>query len=257
MVKQKAEIKPRDTSKFQIKPKEPIEKIVRNRYVAIFDIIGFSEKVKNHNHDFIYNELSELKDVLEEVQGHPIGIDGKPEHVTNGLKYILFSDTIVLLSEQMTNDDFESIYFGALSITQYCLSNSIPIKGAIARGEISYNEKSNILFGKPIIDAYRLSEDMKFMGVLMDKSLHFLPNTCKDGFMIFLKVPLKSGKIKHYVMDIAVGINVGALEIYKENVIEGINNMYATVNSEPRIYYDNTLELIELMQNDHLSNQTK
>lgn len=220
------------------------KKVARERYVVIFDILGFKERVKENTHRVIYNQLFELKSLLNSIESQEsFTIGGSKRLGQIQTNTFLFSDTILIISDEVTENDFASMLANASSVLQYCFKNSIPIKGSIAKGEISVNKSQQIFFGRPIIDAYLLSEEMKFMGLIFDRSMeetfndfNHLRNTAK-----FEKVHLKSGRLKHYFLNLS---NLKLIpKVQVDAMIEGINKMYISANAGPRQYFDNTMEL--------------
>jgi hypothetical protein len=228
------------------------DKYTKQCYVGIFDILGFKERVKNNTHKFIYDELSDLKSELEKRAIHYKTVNKDIEN--NGWKFdetshILFSDTIVFITEDDQMDAYWSIKAESIFLIRKCIEMFIPIKGCIAKGEVSFNENKQILFGKPIIEAHLLSEEMKFMGVILDKSIEqdvvkYNPPDKKRSIpsVLYKSVPLKKGKVKHYILNLKSNEKFD-YETKNDILLKGIKKMYESVNGEPRQYYDNTVEL--------------
>ena len=224
--------------------------ITKDRYIAIFDILGFKDWVKENDHETIYKELDEIKrslglqeNISKALRSYPAKYksDRIPKSVKVVIEHVLFSDTILFITSSSPHS-FAAITMQSRFLIQRCLSKGIPIKGCIAKGLISFNKDRQIIFGRPIIDAYLLSEEMKFMGIILDKSVE--EEIIKYSNTNFLKgkVPLKSGSINYNYLDIKCNLpyenKQKEIELYN-----GINNMYHRVNGAPRIYYDNTLSL--------------
>ena len=47
------------------------------------------------------------------------------------------------------------------------MSMQIPIKGVIAQGIFSYDKENELYFGKPLVDAYLLHEELKYYGIVV------------------------------------------------------------------------------------------
>ncbi len=237
--------------------------VTKERFIAYFDILGFKDRVKTNSHEKIYGELYRLKQfivhweqyfkntrrfekVMNETAKSQIKKEGTKVKVsikvkTVSFEHILFSDSIVIISDNIGVLDSFTITHLSRMIIQYCLVNSLPIKGCIAKGEVSYNKKEQIIFGQAFIDAYQLTEEMKFMGVILDKSMDEKINNVI--FSLTTKVPLKSGNIKHSILNF-MDYHQGNIDAIKN----GIEKMYFDVNAGPRLYYDNTVELVKLME---------
>ncbi len=230
----------------------------KERFIAMFDILGFKDRVKENSHKQIYNELKEIKDDLktaEKIDKIFITMDkevakqrGDSQPIKNSvIEHLLFSDTILFISDNVPDGLF-SMIIKSKQLISHCLRNEIPIKGCLAVGEVSYNKKDQIIFGKPIIDAHLLAEEMKFMGVIIDHSLESDIERFKiidvSNYILHGKVPLKSGSINHYYLEIKHNFKVeNESERHDNDVYDGIKRMYQTVNAGPRAYYDNTLDL--------------
>lgn len=81
----------------------------------------------------------------------------------------------------------------------------IPIKGAISYGLITVIDermnKNKLFFGKPIIEAYLLEEEIKHMGFMLDGSVEKKVNSeskLMDLGYYNVETPLKSGLSSHY-----------------------------------------------------------
>ncbi len=119
----------------------------------------------------------------------------------------------------------------------------IPLKGAIAKGETTVNEKKQLFFGQPIVDSYLLEESVHYYGIVVhhtaeeDVEQFTLSNLFQD-----IKTPLKSGNISHY-----------ELCWYKDDVEDAkkkLNAIRSTVSDAPRKYIDNTLSVINSSETD-------
>jgi hypothetical protein len=230
------------------------DEYTKQRYVGIFDILGFKERVRNNTHEFIYYELNDLKSELEKRVANFKRIN--KAHEEGGFRWkfdetahILFSDTIVFITENAEIDAYWSIKAESNFLIKKCIEKLIPIKGCIAKGEVSYNEKKQILFGTPIIDAYLLSEEMKFMGVLVDKSMendikerNVKEDRMLDRTILHKAVPLKKGNENNYVLNLKSDDKLD-FEIKNNVLINSIIKMLREVKGSPRKYYTNTLEL--------------
>ena len=92
---------------------------------------------------------------------------------------------------------------------QNALETGFALKCAIAKGPLTFDNGSGIYFGRSIIDAYLLEEELKFYGVVFHHSVEELIQQYKDIPPIRgkreQKIPvseyqihLKSGRSTHY-----------------------------------------------------------
>ena len=82
------------------------------------------------------------------------------------IRFTIFSDSIFIFSK---DDDFGSLRLFLIyvkKVIRMALRKEIPLKGAIAYGNIVVDDVHNLFCGQPIIDAYLLEEDLQYMGVV-------------------------------------------------------------------------------------------
>ena len=219
-------------------------KTTSERFVAFFDIMGFKEIVERNTHLAVVKQLDTLKatlGALESINTNDKFFDtfkiSKAE-----TKSITFSDSIVIFSKGDSIEDACKILVDTSSLILQSLENSIAIKGAISYGKITVDLDRSLFFGRPIIDAYLLHDQLHLYSVVLD---HYSESKLADlelptSFRLLIhdyKTHMKSGKINHKL------INAHSKELLKAQ-IEHTKNMYKTVSGSPRIYVDNTIEFL-------------
>ena len=204
-----------------------------NRYVVFLDIMGFKDRVARNKHADLLEQLSKFNDEITRIIG---------QFGNSNIQLAQFSDSIVLFSNDTTENSLNNIAKAARGIMQNAIKQGIPLKGAIAQGEITCDKSKQLFFGQALIDAYLLEENVQYYGVLVhhtaEKSVQILSDLFKD-----IKAPLKSGKISHYELSwYADNLN----DIYViSDIKDRLINIRLTVSDAPRKYIDNTLEVIE------------
>jgi len=141
------------------------------RFVAYLDILGFKDMVMRNPHSVIYDLLSKIskqRESLDNVQSKDFFSE---KFQDAGIYSVSFSDSIMLFSKKDTPEDLKFFIFSVLWIFTKALESSVPIKGAIAHGQISINKSQQIYFGQPIIDAYLLEEELKYMGIVAHNTI--------------------------------------------------------------------------------------
>ena len=124
-------------------------------YLAFIDILGFKDYLLERNSSQMFDEYERI---LEEATNHD-----------ENIKYLLFSDTIILTLESRSEENKNSI-FRACSVLLYELvSNNIPVKGGLTYGEYENRiiKDSKIIFGKALIDAYTIEQKQNWVGILI------------------------------------------------------------------------------------------
>lgn len=179
---------------------------ISKRTVALIDVLGFKEKVKQTPITELSKDYEYFIRVTESLN-KPFGASPSlfPTHPNNApwcTKYI-FSDTIILIS---LGDDALSclkllVYTWRLS--QFLLGPKMPFRGAITYDEIYVNLDQNIVLGKALTRAYELERMQHWIGIAIDKNVEdaypelFLECKKPDSLLntLFFKypVPFKDG----------------------------------------------------------------
>lgn len=214
--------------------------ITRNRFIAFFDIMGFKEMVDRNDHKDIVEKLRTLKIALKAVESIHKEKDYKEK--ISETKSVSFSDSIIFFSKEDSVKDLHKILWDSAWIIYKSLENGIGIKGAISHGEITVDFDNSLFFGKPIIDAYLLHDQIQLYTAVIDNNVEKILNKEKlpseaNKFIATHKAVLKNGKVTHKL------ITPGLKEFIKKE-INAVNKMYENVSGHPRIYVDNTLDFL-------------
>jgi len=151
-------------------------------YLAFFDVQGFSEKLNYDKlHDFvddyrafIYNATNpnaEIAGFLDLKTGKKIMFDFEQSQLRRSqLHYTIFSDSIILCTDDLSEDSFELILDWVMMIFTTALRNQFPLKGAIDYGEYFFDQEENVIIGKPLVNAYRWAEALTMVGVVISQN---------------------------------------------------------------------------------------
>jgi hypothetical protein len=221
------------------------------RFVAFFDILGFRDLVMRSTHSEIYKLLTLLSKYRATLNGVE-NFEGLPESYKNaGIYNVSFSDSIVIFSKGDSLENFEIFTLMTGWFFANAIAMKIPIKGALATGEISLNKSNQIYFGQPIIDAYLLEEELNYMGIVahnsIDNYIEKIPddNYFKNGYKEIL-TPLKCGNISHlnynWFRDFE---NVMGVDNKNEFLKSKIKEFNKQISGSPRRYIDNTIKVID------------
>jgi len=127
----------------------------QEHFVAFIDILGFADFVKNETSKNVFDYLSTLTSVPNELN-LPI-LDYNIQ---------IFSDSVVV-SVPVKNNFSEwrefLLYINALQLTSITESNlsKLPLRGAIAKGEF-FTDNKDLTFGKAFIRAHELESRLAF-----------------------------------------------------------------------------------------------
>lgn len=223
-------------------------KIRTNRYVAFLGILGFKDYVIRNSIDDVYTRLQTLNELCPEDDDQ----NGNDEK--GYIKTSIFSDSIYIFSK----DDSRTSLFHFLSnvkrTMRMALRRNIPLKGAVAYGEIVVDLDSHIFCGQPIIDAYFLEEDLQYMGVVFHHTFEepFLKishnrSSGMANWIHEINTPFKYGSRIHLNLDYRM---VGA-KIFPgyEKLVEK-QRFYSSGDS--RKYVDNTLKVMNLFSDKNI-----
>jgi hypothetical protein len=146
----------------------------RNRksgYVALFDVLGFSDRV-------VRNGLDGLDRYIETV----IQV-GEPFTQQRGT--ILFPDTVVVYTFDDSPNSFHDILTVSSRLLYAFIVSDVPVRGAISHGDFvrsEHDEHGTVIAGRPIIEAHHYEAQMQCIGVMLAPSVleHVddLPNRC-------------------------------------------------------------------------------
>ena len=132
------------------------------RLVLYADFMGFKSRVYGSEH----SQLKELLDRFNTSWHNKL----KSLQNTGNLEFIQFSDSILVVTNEANPEMFELITKAAVSLVHEALKIQFGIKGVIAQGIFSFDKENGIYFGKPLVDAYLLHEEIKYYGIVVHHS---------------------------------------------------------------------------------------
>lgn len=215
------------------------------RFVAFFDILGFKDLVMRNTHEEIYKLLSDVSEMRKEIETWKDESVGR--YANSEIYTVSFSDSIVLFSKTDSIEDYDLFIYSVRWLFENSIKKTIPLKAAIAYGEISLNQTQQIYFGQPIIDAYLLEEELNYFGIVFHNTIeeycikNFEESSNKKA-CVEIMTPLKSGTISHLNL-----LWFDTKESKKEVILEAIAKFKNKVSGNPRKYIDNTIKVIEMI----------
>lgn len=213
------------------------------RFILYADFMGFSSRVYGKKHDEIQKELVNFRKNFED-RALSLEEGGK-------MNWVQFSDSILIAVNGDDTMFFQTISDAAVILMQTSMELGIPLKGVIAKGEFTFEKSNQLFFGRPLVDAYRLHDEIKFYGIVV----HHSAQSCAKQLANYYsnrQVQFKSGKIAHYhlvwnLFDITKEDDkptVVSPVTEKDDVNVWIERISESVSGEPRKYIDCTLEMI-------------
>lgn len=234
---------------------------ISDRYVVFLDIMGFKDRVARNTHEKLYEELvsfnRRITSIISSIQNSGEGfaeeaIEEEGNSATaieltkqsNRIILSQFSDSIILFSSDDTPESLEQISKATMEIMKaaFDCDRPIPIKGALAKGIVTCDERKQLYFGQALIDAYLLEENVQYYGIVVHHSAEEQVRDNQSDIFRDIEVPLKSGRIRHY-----------ELVWYKENkddMKNGLSRLRLSVSDSPRKYVDNTNLMLKSLQDE-------
>ena len=148
------------------------KKFWNNGYVIFLDILGFSKGVLSTNsHSFLHKYEKAISDVIEKID-------------SKNMKYIVFSDSIIIYLNGFSKGNFTKIVKLASGLFNSLVNNELPVKGCISAGRYRVNNIGGnlIIAGEPIIDAYNYEQKQNWIGIMISPSLYESHNKWLEEF---------------------------------------------------------------------------
>src|SRR5574344_496800 len=209
------------------------------RLILYADIMGFKNRVFSQKHEDLKKKFVDFILKLRKKI--------KPLGMSNYLKVSQFSDSIIIVVNGVNQKMFNLISKSANCLMHEAIRSGFPIKGVIAQGLFTYDKANEIYFGRPLVDAYLLEEDLFYYGIAVHHSAEKTIKKYKDNNNKYskTKIYLKKGMTSHYHLCWNL-----CDENLSNNDITGICNDWLdkieeSVSSTPRMYIDNTREIFE------------
>jgi hypothetical protein len=228
-----------------------------NIFVAFLDIMGFRDRVFREIHGDIRKMLESLRPAIEVVEKEAkerlqkqILLQKKNKALDTNSPLVFpvsFSDSIILFSSDDSKDSIQRIIIDAEYIFHEAIQNEIPMKGAIAFGEMTVDTTNSLYFGKPLIDAYELHKELQMYGVVLHHTAQRRFEELRKELILDdlvagdYPVPMKSSKIHHHLLD---------WTIFCENPENLVKKLYNSVSGTTRLYVDNTLEFLDWLEKE-------
>lgn len=145
-----------------------------NRYVAFFDILGFSNWVETMGSKEVFVYIRGFLNLMVRacMPKSVVNPDMTVDLESSRISYIIFSDSIVYYSKDDSYESFHSMLkVCAELICMVICGPTRMIRGAISHGEFYADPENNAYVGKALIDAYRLEGNQEWLGVSLDSNI--------------------------------------------------------------------------------------
>lgn len=129
---------------------------------------------------------------------------------------------------------------------QEALEIKFGIKGVIAQGTFTFDENKGLYFGRPLVDAFLLHEEIKYYGIVVH---HSAENTVKNNMSVSnpyskSEIYIDRGKVGHYHLCWNLVDKTLAPKDITHVCNSWLDSIQETVSGNPRQYIDRTREIL-------------
>jgi hypothetical protein len=126
-----------------------------NCWLALFDILGFSDMVKRLPPEFV---IGQYKEALNEAKKH-----------VAGCRFKFFSDSFIFYTENDSQDSFCGIAAASEFFFRKMFRKEIPMRGCLTVGQFYADEENGMFFGPALIHAHELAEGQNWIGFVLSE----------------------------------------------------------------------------------------
>ena len=146
------------------------------RFVAYMDIMGFRDMVFRNTHQEVLEVMEQFRLPIRKLEEEAKKrLAGKPHgwdiFETTVVRPVIFSDSVLLFSSDDSISAVENLIWQVKSIISSALINGVPMKGALAYGEQTADFDKSLYFGRPLIDAWDLHNELVVYGVILHHTI--------------------------------------------------------------------------------------
>jgi hypothetical protein len=132
----------------------------RDSWVAVFDILGFSnllaEAERAFQRSLLTGKIDELVESLE-----------SEEQKQGELEYLIFSDTMVIFAPSKEALGYPWFLLQCKNLIKDSIRIRLPLRGAISIGTTFSAVQHPIVIGRPFLEAFNYCEDQDWIGLLL------------------------------------------------------------------------------------------
>jgi hypothetical protein len=224
-----------------------------NRFVAYMDIMGFRDMIFRNTHHKVLEVMEQfrlpIKKIKEEakkrIAGEPHGWDTFKD---TAVMPVIFSDSVLLFSNDDSIGAISNLIWQVKSIINNALISGVPMKGALAYGKQTADFHKSLYFGKPLIDAWELQDELVIYGVILHHTIErYLTEQgwieeLEERDIVKYTAPLRHGTVTHYL------VNWPSQPMKASKAKNSLPNLYGTVSGSARQYVDNTIRFVKRIE---------
>lgn len=208
------------------------------RMILYADLMGFSDKVCSSNYNKVKHELIDFKKKFNK----------RMSTFTQGgnMRFVQFSDSILIVVNGIEYKHFNILSKAAVCLMQIAMSKKLPIKGIIAQGIFMYNKDEELYLGRPLVDAAKLYEDIKYYGIVVHHSAEITIRNYSDEQNPYTETPImtSSGKVQYYYLCWNLLNSSLSHKDITEDCVKWTKEIALSVSGPARRYVDSTIEIL-------------
>jgi len=151
----------------------------KKRWVGYFDLLGIKSLFKPENQLSLIKSLAESpafknkKNYLAPFQTISTAIKETKKRVRNwkNVKYIWFSDTLIVYTDDPSKGAFVKINSFSRWFIYNLINKGVPIRGALSCDDFYVDNKNNLFLGEALIEAYKYGEAQNWIGFVLCPSV--------------------------------------------------------------------------------------
>lgn len=218
--------------------------VTAERFVGFIDIMGFKDMVLKSTHNEIYEMMKQIDDTMVRASEIRWG-----QWDVEYIKTTTYSDSIIIYSKDDSSESALSFICSISGLIYDLFQGGIPHKGAFAFGTMTLDTTKSIFFGRPLIDAYLLQDELKFYGMVghgsAEAKIHELNSllSTEDKFLFIVdnfECMFKAGNAKHMVIYPMNVFPTETLEEEHKELLKSFNKLRYKTSGALRKYVDNT-----------------
>lgn len=216
----------------------------KERLILYADIMGFKDTIFSQKHEDLKKRLLDFKQSFSK----------KIKQLCTGdyMRFVQFSDSIIIVVNGVDARMVNLVTKAGVILMHEALKSGFPIKGVISQGMFTYSKDSELYFGRPLVNAALLHDELYYYGIVVHHSAEsIVKKEISVGCPYNLSpINLKKGKTSHYhlVWNMML-LNLSPGDITKR-AKEWLEKIQESVSGAPRIYIDNTLSIIDFDAKD-------
>lgn len=209
-----------------------------DRLLLYADIMGFKNRVLSLEHDKLKEQFIDFRTQWQTKMS--------PLKMQDYLRFVQFSDSILIVVNGTDEKMFNLLTKAAVCLIHSALEHRFPIKGVISQGKFTFDAERELYFGKPLVDAALLHDEIKYYGIVVHHTAEHTVKTLTSKSNPYFKTPiaLEGGETSHFHLAWNLLNQSYQSDDITSKCNEWLNSIEEMVSGRPRIYVDKTRKIL-------------